>query len=302
MKQGWFPVGPSAILAFVLVTGCQGERISALEQENAELVQERAHLTQEMRERERRIVETFTALTDINEDLAAVDEQIVALQPKEDGEAARLAAVTEATHRHIDNLRQALEAKQQRLEELEHQNEKAGVRIAELTRRIRDLSRTLEEKQAFIITLQTRLTEMDGLLAAQGATIATQKLELGRRENEIAAQRRRIERLEESATRVWYVVGSEDELAQNAVVREDGGFLFGWGAVYVLNHPIDEGRFVRATVKTERIEVPGGVSSLVPPRSEASYRIEDSPEGRSTIVIVDAEKFWSFRHLAVIAR
>ncbi len=292
------------IMPFVLAAlsaGCNADRIADLEARNRKLAEERQTLQEQMSDRDRRIDATFAALNEIYDELARVDAEIVTLKPIEAGESGALDAVTEATHQHIDNLRQALEDKQRQIEDLVARNDKAGVRIASLNRRIKELSLELKLRQERIEALQAEIGGLHDLVSAQGVTIATQAGEIAEKTERIRTAEDRMRHLREEMERTFYVIGTEADLLTAGVIRREGGFLFGWGSVPVLNHPYPADRFMPTSVHVTELVVPGEVESLVPARGLDTYRLETAPSG-TRVVILRPEAFWQERHLAVMLR
>lgn len=283
------------------LSACNWGKVEELENERHALREENAKLVDRMAERERRIVESFDELNEIYGEIAAVDGQLVALKPQEGTEEGTFAAVTEATKQHIENIRAALEERKQRIAELTKRNEKLGIKISSLNKRIKTLSEALEAKQAEVIALQVQIGVLNETVAAQGVTIETQVQAIAAREVTIKTHETKLSELKEEMERVWYVVGTFDDLAQRLVVREEGGFLFGWGAVPVLQHPIDDGLYITASINTSEIGIPGPVEALVPARGPATYKLEETA-GATRIVVLDPAAFWKEKHLAVILK
>jgi predicted nucleic acid-binding Zn-ribbon protein len=287
------------LVAVLLLGACNRERLEQLEKQNQQLQSERDLLKSSVHEREQRIVETFNTMNEIYEDIARVDEELVALKPKESAGEAQMSAVTEATKQHIANIKQSLEEKRKKIEELTKKNERAGVKIASLNSKIKNLTATLEAKQQQIVELESQILGLNTLVAAQGTTIETQKQEIVVRETKIREHEGSIARMKDDLERAFYVVASEDKLEQDGVIQQEGGFLFGWGSVPVLAHPIDDNKFVTASIHTTEIGVPGTVTALVPPRGATTYRLEEAG-GNSRIVILEPDAFWQEKHLAVV--
>jgi peptidoglycan hydrolase CwlO-like protein len=285
----------------LLFAGCNGAKIEELEKQKLQLAAEKEAMQRDAQERERRIVESFTTLTEINEDLAKVDSAIVALQPQEKGAAGRAAAVTEATKQHIENIRAQLEDKLKKIEELTEKNKKAGVRIASLNNKIKALLENLAQKQADIDALVAKVDGLNQMVSAQGVTIETQKQNLGKADQQIREHKERLAKMQEEMERVWYVAGNKDRLLADQVVRSEGGFLFGWGAVLVLNSPALDDKFTPSSSLASEISVPGEIESLIPARAAESYKVETNAQG-ARVVILKPDAFWQDRHLAILTK
>lgn len=288
-----------ALAALLFLGACNRERLEQLEKDNQQLQSERDLLKKDVHEREQRIIDTFNTMNEIYEEIARVDEQMVTLKPKEAAGEAQMTAVTEATRQHIENIKNSLEEKRKKIEELTKKNEKAGVKIASLNSKIKNLTATVEAKQQQILQLEAEILGLNTLVATQGVTIETQKQEIVQRESRIREHEGSIVRMKEEIERAHYVVAPLDKLEAEGVVHEEGGFLFGWGAVPVLTHPIDDSKYVTASIHTNEIGVPGTVEALVPPRGTGTYKIEESG-GNSRIVILEPDAFWQEKHLAVV--
>lgn len=289
-----------ALFVVLLMSGCQGRKIEELERQKLELAKEKADLRSGLEERERRIIESFTTLTEINEQLASVDQAIVALQPQEQGVAGKAAAVTDATRQHIENIRSQIDEKIKKIDELTEKNKKAGVRIASLNAKIKAMIETLAQKQADIDAMVIKIEGLNQTVSSQGVTIETQKQDIGKREQEVREHKERIVKLQEDMERVWYVAGTEDQLSESQVLREEGGLIFGWGAVLMLNTPVSDEKFTPSSVLTTEINVPGVIESLIPSRGPDTYRIEPGPQG-TKVIILKPDLFWQDRYLVLLA-
>ena len=289
-----------ALFVVDLISGCQGKKIEELERQKLELAKEKAELRSHLEDRERRIVESFTTLTEINDELASVDQAIVALQPQEQGEAGKVAAVTDATRKHIENIRSQIQEKIKKIDDLTEKNKKAGVRIASLNAKIKAMIETLAQKQADIDAMVLKIEGLNQTVSAQGVTIETQKKDIGKREQEIREHKERLVKLQEDMERVWYVAGTEDQLSESQVLREEGGLIFGWGAVLMLSTPVSDEKFTPTSVLTTELNVPGVIESLIPSRGADTYRMEPGPQG-TKVIILKPDLFWQVRYLVLLS-
>jgi uncharacterized protein (DUF3084 family) len=161
------------------------------------------------------------------------------------------------------------------------------------TKMIADLRSTIEQKDTVIRTTQAvlRSTE-DNLQEVKGRLDQTsQELETTR------------ETLVETRNTAYYTVGTAKDLKTNGLISENGWFF--QKKVQTLAADIDASQFTRIDI-TDQTEFPVSCPAkdvkLVPSRPEASYTIEETAEDAAVVKVVNPDKFWQIRHLAIVVK
>lgn len=249
------------------------------------------------------VLETSKFVNSINEELARARSAVVANSastdagtPAERDRAARTAALERV---------QALVA---RLNETETRLEQSTQRARSLSTRNTALLRQIEEYKASIDSLQASATrtqqELEATIEGQRVQIAelSQDLDTARAQNEVMAGERAAYmdstvRLTDAMNKVYYVVGTEDELIQKGIVVKEGSkFLFFGGKQLHPARSLDPSVFTPMDKTTATaISLPAGEYKMV---SRQDLSFADSTSVRDgkvtgTLLIAQPEQFWA---------
>ncbi|MBK8004929.1 MAG: hypothetical protein IPK12_13600 [Gemmatimonadetes bacterium] len=250
------------------------------------------------------VLETSKFVNSINEELARARSAVVANSaatdagtPAERDRAARTAALERV---------QALVA---RLNETETRLEQSTQRARSLSTRNTALLRQIEEYKTSIDSLQASALrtqqELEATVEGQRVQIAqlNQDLDTARAQNEVMAGERAAYmdstvRLTDAMNKVYYVVGTEDELIQKGIVVKEGSkFLFFGGKQLHPARNLDPALFTAVDRRAAtRIDLPDDHEYKIVSRQPIS--VLDSTTVRDgkiqkEVLITDPNAFWA---------
>ncbi|MCM1028712.1 MAG: hypothetical protein NC342_05870 [Pseudoflavonifractor sp.] len=193
-------------------------------------------------------------------------------------------------------LQQALQARRERLEELEKQLAESSGQNKTLLTTISNLKAQIAEQQTEITTLNNQLAEAGIKITALG----TQVDSLSNVVNEVTESRdlaeQEAEQIANELNTCYYVVGSQSELKKNNIIET--GFL---RKTKVLPSDFNASYFTKADKRT-LTEVPTHAkkAEVMTNQPKDTYSIEDGADGQKVIKIKDPARFWSLSNFLVV--
>ena len=184
-------------------------------------------------------------------------------------------------------------------------------RLRESEHKIRDLSVLSDSLRT---TLDSTLANFERMVESQKATIASLTDQVTQLSAANAALADTVNVLATATNRVYYVIGTEDELIQRGIIRKEGGsrFLFVlWksGQTLVPGRQLDpsEFRVVKNKRETREIALPDSTRPyrIASRQDLTALETPPSPGGEITgrvIKIADPERFWSTSKFLIIVQ
>ena len=234
-------------------------------------------------------VNTMGAIQD-NLDSLKVKEHILSMNSPEGNKNARTTIMGDITA--IDN---AIIADNKQISKLEARLRKMQNNDASLKKMIDNLTKEVAQKDAEITMLQGRL---NGL--SDSMTVLTHNF--NDTMAEIRKDRSMIHSMTNEMNTVFYVVGTMKQLKDKGVISKTGGVL-GIGRTSELSAKANMSAFTKGD-KTQISEIPigGKLLKLVTSHPAGSYNINQSDKKHETLVISDANSFWSESKYLVIEK
>jgi len=281
-------VGLPAVLLALLAGGCQGNKPSAETQarltQDSVVSAERDRLVQDMADNAR-------LMSEIGAELAKVQVPRKALHVSSE-------SPLRASHDSVIQKIHYIAAKVRESDARLHESE---ARIASLTQ----ISDSLRN------TLESTLTNYQSMLETQRATIASMTEQLNQLAAQNAALSDTVNVLAAATNKVYYIIGTEDELIQRGIIQKEGGSRFPLlfaklGQTIVPARHLDPSAFLVLNNKRENRQI-------TLPDSTHTYRIgslqdlnaleSPPPDGKITggvIRIADPDRFWSASKFLII--
>jgi hypothetical protein len=187
--------------------------------------------------------------------------------------------------------------------------------------RLRAVNATSTTQMQRIATLEASIAEERSAMEDQRQRVASLEAAISGLEAETVRQsevnqqlERTVESLGDEANKVWYVVGTKDELLDRGIIREEGGsrvlFIFGKrGQTLVPARTVDPTMFTAGDLREmANIPLPEGQAEtkwkVVTPQDLTAVGSPLDDEGRvlgETLSITDPDRFWaSSRYLIVV--
>ncbi len=259
-------------------------------------------LQQAVNEKEALIDEVFFSINSISENLTEIKsrEGLLSVAEVEIADSSALGRLSDDVAA-IDRL---LIENRARIAELERKAEllrKANVKIAGLEKLIAGLNGQIEEKDSEIADLKDRLQQMgariqelDEQVLARTEEVATLTGEKNNLTAEVTA------RTDELHTAYYIIAPQKDLLRDQVIVKK--GFI---GRTLAVNEAPNLALFTKSDTRMLKT-VPIGQKgvTVVTSHPEGSYWLVDSESEKNVVeslVIIDAEKFWSLSKILVVS-
>jgi hypothetical protein len=284
------------------VTGCdrsRAELTKALAESKAAEAQKDSLLTE--------VLETTQFVSDLNSELAKTKAIGIMADGSDRGApgAQQDRAEREATLERIQQVIVRLNESEAKLTATEARAKNAKIRNARLLAQISTYKQTIEDLKS---AAEQQRVEQEGIIADQRTQIATLAGQVDNLNLDNATLRDTVVHLTRYKNRVYYAVGTKDELIQNGVVTKEGSkfLIFGGTRLEPARKPnLDAFTMID---KTQTLSIPL-------PRTDKKYKIvsRQSPEylagevtekGEVTgvVEISSPEEFWSASKFLILVQ
>ncbi len=279
------------VVAAILMAGC-GNREEELQGKIGQLEAVSDSLNKAINQRDGYFDEVVRAINDVYMSIEEVRQQEASIQ-QQTGEAegkyalnneqARAALLTQ-----IANIDSTLVLNRKKINGLRARVRSLNKDFKALDETINNLRKMLEERELTIAMLEGKVTGLEADLVQKSREIAV-------RDSIIDSQVHVI-------NKVYYVAGTRDELEEKGIIKDEGGFPFGWfGSTTVLVNGVDSDFFTPLDVASESvITIDGKVDEIVPQRDNTFYALNAVGEEVTDLSITDPESFWQERYLVII--
>jgi uncharacterized coiled-coil protein SlyX len=205
----------------------------------------------------------------------------------------------EQTLARISEIKAGVERANSRIKDLEEKLKQGGVQIAGLEKLIRGLRKTVEEKEAQIVLLTTRVGELQTQVAGLETDVAAGQETIRQKEETIQQQTSSLEDSRRLLGTVYYVVGTKKELSRAGLVESEGGLL-GIGRTVRPTGRTEGGQFTALdTDRVTVIPIDAKEAKVVSAQPTASYALEVSGE-QMELRILDREAFRAVKYVIIM--
>lgn len=277
--------------------------LSCVSRQEADSMQsEIADLKKQVEAKDALIEEVFSSINTITSNLSEIKnrEGILTISNEEISDTTALGRLQS----DVDTIDKLLAENRARMEELEQKAEqlrKANSRIRGLEKLISDLNTQLDERDEELSNLKDRLKSM-------GAKINTLLDEVAVKEQEVELLTQEKSELSEQVTQTtnelytgYYIVAPQKQLISDQIVVKRG-FI---GRTLVMNEAPNLALFTSADTRLlKTLPIGQKEVTLVTSHPEGSYWLVESESQKKVIeslVILDAEKFWSLSKILVVS-
>ena len=192
---------------------------------------------------------------------------------------------------------ETLKRNKQQISELEEKLKKSGIQSEALRKTISRLSSELDQKANMIVALQEDLAKKNVKIQELDATIASLNEDVENLSTTTAAQSEKLKEQDKALHTAYYCFGTSKELKDQKILS--GGGLFSKSKV--LQAGFNKDYFISVDIREVK-EIPlfAGKAKLKSNHPEGSYEFVEDEEGNLTLVITDAQTFWSLGKYLVI--
>ena len=281
-----------AAIALAMTTACDNKK-QQQQLENAEALAAATHeeLVQAVTERDQ-LLSIINEITTTTEEIKSMENIVAINNASGEGAASNPQVVA-----NIDAIKATLDARRQKLEELEKTIKNSKTANSKLLATIDNLKNQVNTQAHEIESLTARLNDAN----AQIADLGTQVSDLGNQVSEVTSQRDSVmavaQEQEALANACYYFIGSKSELKQNGLL-DGGGFL---RKDKVNNAKLSKALFTKADKRTLSVlplhsKKAKVVTSFQP---KDSYVINDV-DGQKVLTITSPAAFWSVSDFLII--
>jgi hypothetical protein len=286
MKAGAVIAG---VLTVAILGGCSN-REEELEREKSKLLTASDSLAKVIDLRDKYFDEVVGAINEVYASIegARAKEAMITQQTSE---AEGRFSVTNDQARadlldEIEVIDNSLQESRSKIAKLEARVKALNKDFGSLNETIKNLKQMVEEREATIALLETRINGLE-------TEVVDKVRQIAYRDSIIVTQ---VDRMNQ----VYYVAGTREELESKGLIQDEGGFLW-FGETTVLNSGIDRSYFHPLDMTREStISVPGIVNEIVPKRNQEYYAMNLLGETATDLTITDPQKFWQDKYLVII--
>ena len=290
-------------LAVVTTTGCdrsRAELAKALAESKAAEAQKDSLLTE--------VLETTQFVSDLNSELAKAKAESISLDGGDRGmPGAQLdREERKATLERIQQVIARLNESEAKLTATEARAKNAKIRNARLLAQIATYKQTIEDLKT---AAEQQRSEQEAIIADQRTQIANLSGQVDELNVQTASLRDTVVHLTKYKNRVYYAVGTKDELIRNGVVTKEGSkfLIFGGTRLEPARKPNLEAFTMIDKTQTLSIPLPRGDKKYkIVSRQSPEYLTGDATakgEVKGVLEIASPEEFWSAsRYLILVEK
>lgn len=237
--------------------------------------------------------QTIDAIAEIQDSLNAITPGSERLQSSSlQSESGMTVPDRRQALERIALLRASIQRNKDRIDKLEHDLKRSGIKVNGLQKMVADLKQSTAEKEQQIATLTSQVNDLQTQVSGLTTQVAQTQDTVRARDESIADKQREL------AT-VYYVADSKAALAKQGVIIAKGGLLGIGKTVY------PTGRYDAAALKPlntdeeTTIELPTAKAQVLTPQPPSSYELRQV-NGKMELHILSPAEFRKVRNLVIM--
>ncbi len=284
MKKLWF-----FLLPLTLLIACN--RATNTEIENLQSENER--LRTESMTKDSTLNALFSSYNEIEENLALIKEKEKLIRKEGTGDLTMDAK--QRIKEDLTLIAELMEKNKQTIASLRRRVKNADLKIAEFEKTVDVLVKTIEDKDAEIVTLTNQLAAKDVEIQNLAGHIQSITSDLASREEVISQQ-------DIELNKAYYVIGTERELRDHGIITREGGFV-GLGKTKALSKDFNAQYFTEIDIrKVKSIPINAKTAKLITVHPSNSYNLIGE-KAIEKIEIIDHTNFWrSSKYLVIMVK
>ncbi|MCL1942111.1 MAG: hypothetical protein FWF54_00975 [Candidatus Azobacteroides sp.] len=184
-----------------------------------------------------------------------------------------------------------LQKNKEQIQKLQNQLKSSGIKSAELTKRLSQLTQEVEEKTKSIAALQEQLEKQNLIIAEQGEKIQAQSTAIEQQKTAITQQGEQISAQDKSLNTGYYVFGTKKELEEEKILVKGKLMQQGYNKSYFTQ--IDIRNIEQVPLYTKK-------AKMLSVHPASSYVLEKTADGNLTLTVLNKKDFWSISRYLVI--
>ncbi len=286
------------IAAISVFTGCQ-DKNSEMEKKMTDLQSQNKQLYQEITSRDEYIENVTQAVNNVYENLESVRirEKLLlhATSEMESKKKRTNAEVRANLLNEISTIDSNLAGNQKTLNALQSKINNFRTQYAGLKAMIANLNQTIHEREQSIAELQQRIEGLETQIGEKSRLLTQRDSVIEHQTSLIDAQNSRL-------STGFYVIGTRRDLEDKGIIKNEGGFLWGWlGSTTVLSNGFDTHFFNPIDKSSDTtIQIVGKIDEIVPKRDVKFYYKTEIDRERTKLTIAEPGNFWQDNYLVII--
>ncbi|MDT8411533.1 MAG: hypothetical protein RQ875_03645 [Vicingaceae bacterium] len=270
------------LIATTLFFSCTNDE---LENRISDLQQDSLNAISELNGKEEEILTYISSLNEIQENLVEIKKREKLMTTRFDKGNEVTPNMKEQILEDINLINGLLQENKDKMAALSSRLKKSNLKIAELEKMIEMLAVQVQEKDAQIADLQTKLAQANEQIKVLFEEYNLRLEELGEQEDLLNT--------------AYYCFGTSKELLANGVITKEGGFI-GIGKTQKLADEFNKKYFTKVNItSTNEIDLAATKAKVVTNHPSSSYEIKGEKKA-DKIIIKDPEAFWSASKYLVI--
>ena len=194
-------------------------------------------------------------------------------------------------------IQETLKNNREQIAKLQKQYENSRYQSAQMKKTIDRLQEEVQTKTALIVSLQEELAKKDVQIAQLSHTLNELAGTVDDLTSETEEQKDKLQQQENEMNAAYYVFGTKKELKQEGIVS--GGGLF--ESKKVMSGDFNKDYFTKIDIRQlKSIPLYAKKAKMLSNMPSGSYQFEKDAKGELTVVILDAQKFWSLSKYLVV--
>lgn len=237
----------------------------------------------------------FALINDISADMAQIKsmESIISVPGSLNGESP---SKKEQIRNDMIAVSQALQQRRQRLAELEKKLKNAKGENATMLKTIETLKLQIAEHEKEIVSLREQLAQANVKITDLNETVDSLNTSVATEKQGKEQAQHNVQALTDELNSCYYAIGSKKELQANNIIKT--GFL---RKTKIMQGDYELSYFTKVDKRTiTRIPLHSDKAKVMTNQPADSYRIEEGENGQKTLIITNANRFWSTSNFLVI--
>lgn len=251
-------------------------------------------------------------VSDITDTINEVANKLLDVRKKQVVITELITRTEEASQRQqilgdITAIERQLELDKRDIAELTKKMQQSGIKIKSLENMVTRLRNEVDKHVQTMADLRSIIEHKNEVLKQTENSLKDTETSLIFAQSELKETSRDLEEtrntLDETLNTAYYVIGTKQELKEKNIIDEEGRFF--QKKSLNLSGEIDESSFTKIDItKNKEFTIASDMKQLkvLPLRSESSYQIENTGENQSVLKVIDPEKFWKIKYVALVIK
>jgi chromosome segregation ATPase len=241
----------------------------------------------------------LNAFSEIQGNLDKIKQQENIITVNASGDIEQAQTKKEQINEDILTIYKLMLENKEKLAALQRKVNNSQYKNSELNKMIQRMTKEMEEKDAQIFELKTKLEQMNLTVEGLNTEIAGLSADIDTFKVKTEKQTAVIEQQTTEMNTAFYAIGTKKELYEQQILTKEGGFV-GIGGVQKLHENFNKDYFKKIDIRSTK-SIPLFVKKATLVTSHpTSFRFAKTGDKIDSLVITDAKKFWSVSKYLVI--